>query len=102
MWRIWTSGKSRPAIDTIIIHCIILVNERLLLQFFIKNNNKNIIYIYKNRVDMFVRQSWIESRLDMPDYIFEEGDDYVTLPPEFFDSLWQPDPYFLNAKVSGE
>lgn len=41
---------------------------------------------------MFVRQSWIESRLDMPDYIFEEGDDYVTLPPEFFDSLWQPDP----------
>lgn len=61
-----------------------------------------MLYIYKNRVDMFVRQSWIESRLDMPDYIFEEGDDYVTLPPEFFDSLWQPDPYFLNAKVSGE
>ncbi|KAF3422808.1 hypothetical protein E2986_00537 [Frieseomelitta varia] len=54
------------------------------------------------RVDMFVRQSWIESRLDMPDNIFEEGDDYVTLPPEFFDNLWQPDPYFLNAKVSGE
>ncbi|XP_060819497.1 glycine receptor subunit alpha-4 isoform X4 [Bombus pascuorum] len=52
------------------------------------------------RVDMFVRQSWIESRLDMPDEIFEEGDDYVTLPPEFFDSLWQPDLYFLNAKVS--
>ncbi|XP_076749176.1 glycine receptor subunit alpha alkaliphile isoform X2 [Xylocopa sonorina] len=52
------------------------------------------------RVDMFVRQSWIESRLEMPDDIFEEGDDYVTLPPEFFDSLWQPDPYFLNAKVS--
>ncbi|KAK9294147.1 hypothetical protein QLX08_011135 [Tetragonisca angustula] len=52
------------------------------------------------RVDMFVRQSWIESRLDMPDNIFEEGDDYVTLPPEFFDNLWQPDPYFLNAKVS--
>ena len=51
---------------------------------------------------MFVRQSWIESRLDMPDNIFEEGDDYVTLPPEFFDNLWQPDPYFLNAKVSGE
>ncbi|CAL7945249.1 unnamed protein product [Xylocopa violacea] len=52
------------------------------------------------RVDMFVRQSWIESRLEMPDDMFEEGDDYVTLPPEFFDSLWQPDPYFLNAKVS--
>ncbi|XP_029050414.1 glycine receptor subunit alpha-2 isoform X1 [Osmia bicornis bicornis] len=52
------------------------------------------------RVDMFVRQSWIESRLEMPEDIFEEGDDYVTLPPEFFDNLWQPDPYFLNAKVS--
>ncbi|XP_076179379.1 glycine receptor subunit alpha alkaliphile isoform X2 [Ptiloglossa arizonensis] len=52
------------------------------------------------RVDMFVRESWIESRLDMPDEIFEEGDDYVTLPPDFFDSLWQPDLYFLNAKVS--
>ncbi|XP_076249862.1 glycine receptor subunit alpha alkaliphile isoform X2 [Calliopsis andreniformis] len=52
------------------------------------------------RVDMFVGQSWIETRLDMPEDIFEEGDDYVTLPPEFFDSLWQPDLYFLNAKVS--
>lgn len=51
---------------------------------------------------MFVRESWIESRLDMPEYIFEEGDDYVTLPPDFFDSLWQPDLYFLNAKVSGK
>ncbi|XP_066592093.1 glycine receptor subunit alphaZ1 [Prorops nasuta] len=52
------------------------------------------------RVDMFVRQSWTESRLHMPNNIFEEGDDYVTLPPGFFDSLWQPDPYFLNSKVS--
>ncbi|XP_034948810.1 glycine receptor subunit alphaZ1 isoform X2 [Chelonus insularis] len=52
------------------------------------------------RVDMFIRQSWKETRLDLPDDIFEEGDDYVTLPPEFFDNLWQPDPYFLNSKVS--
>ncbi|XP_018400145.1 PREDICTED: glycine receptor subunit alphaZ1 [Cyphomyrmex costatus] len=52
------------------------------------------------RVDMFVSQSWIESRLNMPQDIFEEGDDYVILPPEFFDNLWQPDPYFLNSKVS--
>ncbi|XP_011702348.1 PREDICTED: glycine receptor subunit alphaZ1 isoform X2 [Wasmannia auropunctata] len=52
------------------------------------------------RVDMFVSQSWIESRLNMPQDIFEEGDDYVILPSEFFDNLWQPDPYFLNSKVS--
>ncbi|KAL0105956.1 hypothetical protein PUN28_015990 [Cardiocondyla obscurior] len=52
------------------------------------------------RVDMFVSQSWIESRLNMPEDIFEEGDDYVILPQEFFDNLWQPDPYFLNSKVS--
>ncbi|KAG7196593.1 hypothetical protein KM043_013083 [Ampulex compressa] len=52
------------------------------------------------RVDMFVRQSWTESRLIMSNDIFEEGDDYVTLPQEFFDSLWQPDAYFLNAKVT--
>lgn len=38
----------------------------------------------------------------MPEDIFEEGDDYVTLPPEFFDNLWQPDPYILNSKISGE
>lgn len=49
---------------------------------------------------MFIRQRWTESRLDMPDDIFEDGDDYVTLPPEFFDNLWQPDPYILNSKVS--
>ncbi|XP_071561287.1 glycine receptor subunit alphaZ1 isoform X2 [Temnothorax nylanderi] len=52
------------------------------------------------RVDMFVSQSWIESRLNTPQDIFEEGDDYVILPQEFFDNLWQPDPYFLNSKVS--
>lgn len=54
------------------------------------------------RVDMFVHQTWKESRLKLPDDIFEEGDDYVTLPPEFFDNLWQPDPYFLNSKIAGE
>ncbi|KAL6435985.1 hypothetical protein ACFW04_005662 [Cataglyphis niger] len=52
------------------------------------------------RVDMFVSQSWIESRFDMSQNIFEDDDDYVILPPEFFDNLWQPDPYFLNSKVS--
>ncbi|XP_055840208.1 glycine receptor subunit alpha-2 [Episyrphus balteatus] len=52
------------------------------------------------RVDMFVHQRWMESRLDISDDIFEEGDDYVTLLPEFFDNLWQPDPYFLNSKIA--
>lgn len=50
---------------------------------------------------MFMHQTWKESRLKLPDDIFEEGDDYVTLPPEFFDNLWQPDPYFLNSKIAG-
>lgn len=54
------------------------------------------------RVDMFVHQKWIESRLTLSDDLFEEGDDYVTLPPEFFEYLWQPDPYFLNSKVAGK
>lgn len=54
------------------------------------------------RVDMFIHQKWIESRLTLSDDLFEDGDDYVTLPPEFFDNLWQPDPYFLNSKVAGK
>ncbi|XP_067214767.1 glycine receptor subunit alphaZ1 isoform X3 [Linepithema humile] len=52
------------------------------------------------RVDMFVSQSWMESRLNMSQDIFEKDDDYVILPTGFFDNLWQPDPYFLNSKVS--
>lgn len=51
---------------------------------------------------MFMYQSWVDSRLRMPNDIFEEGDDSVTLPPEFFNNLWQPDPYFLNSKISGK
>ncbi len=67
-------------------------------------NNSNLnskIQIQSHRVDMFVHQKWKESRLTLHDELFEEGDDYVTLPPEFFDNLWQPDPYFLNSKVAG-
>ncbi|KAM7341470.1 glycine receptor subunit alpha alkaliphile isoform 2-T2 [Cochliomyia hominivorax] len=52
------------------------------------------------RVDMFIHQKWLESRLEISHDIFEEGDDYVTLLPEFFDNLWQPDPYFLNSKIA--
>ncbi|KAL7289818.1 glycine receptor subunit alphaZ1 [Trichogramma pretiosum] len=52
------------------------------------------------RVDMFVSQTWTEARLRLSDEVFEDDDDYVTLPPEFIDNLWQPDPYFLNSKVS--
>lgn len=51
---------------------------------------------------MFIHQKWLESRLEISDDIFEEGDDYVTLLPEFFDNLWQPDPYFLNSKIAGK
>lgn len=51
---------------------------------------------------MFIHQRWLESRLEISDDIFEEGDDYVTLLPEFFDNLWQPDPYFLNSKIAGK
>lgn len=54
------------------------------------------------RVDMFVHQKWLESRLTLTDDLFEDGDDYVTLQPEYFENLWQPDPYFLNSKVAGE
>lgn len=59
-------------------------------------------YISIFRVDMFIHQRWMESRLEISDDIFEEGDDYVTLLPEFFDNLWQPDPYFLNSKIAGK
>ncbi|KAI8038553.1 glycine receptor subunit alpha-2 isoform X4 [Drosophila gunungcola] len=52
------------------------------------------------RVDMFIHQRWLESRLEIPDDIFEEGDDYVTLLPEVFENFWQPDPYFLNSKIA--
>ncbi|XP_037914772.1 glycine receptor subunit alpha-2 isoform X2 [Hermetia illucens] len=49
---------------------------------------------------MFVHQKWTETRLKLKDDIFEDGDDSVALPPELFNSLWQPDPYFLNSKVA--
>jgi hypothetical protein len=54
------------------------------------------------RVDMFVHQKWRESRLTLTDDLFDEGDDYITLQPEYFENLWQPDPYFLNSKVAGK
>lgn len=62
----------------------------------------SLIQSFPFRVDMFIRQTWRESRLQLPEDIFEEGDDHVTLPPEFFDNLWHPDPYFLNSKVTGK
>ncbi|XP_034650491.1 glycine receptor subunit alphaZ1 isoform X4 [Drosophila subobscura] len=58
----------------------------------------NAVYIF--RVDMFIHQRWHEPRLEIPDDIFEEGDDYVTLLPEVFENFWQPDPYFLNSKIA--
>lgn len=50
---------------------------------------------------MFVHQTWKDSRLKLPNDIFEEGDDYVTLPPEFFENLWQPELQIQNSKVAG-
>lgn len=50
---------------------------------------------------MFVHQTWKESRLKLPNDIFEEGDDYVTLPPEFFENLWQPELQIQNSKIAG-
>lgn len=66
-----------------------------------EHHNADSRYILIYRVDMFIHQRWMESRLEIADDIFEEGDDYVTLLPEFFDNLWQPDPYFLNSKIAG-
>lgn len=54
------------------------------------------------RLDMFVHQTWSDSRLTLSEDLFEEGDDFVTLPPEFFEYLWHPHPIFMNSKVSGE
>lgn len=51
---------------------------------------------------MFVHQTWKESRLKLPNDIFEEGDDYVTLPPEFFENLWQPELQIQNSKIAGK
>ncbi|KAF7997144.1 hypothetical protein HCN44_005421 [Aphidius gifuensis] len=51
------------------------------------------------RIDHFICQSWTESRLIITDVIFEKDDDYVILPLEFYEKLWQPDPYFLNSKI---
>ncbi|KAK9736810.1 Neurotransmitter-gated ion-channel transmembrane region [Popillia japonica] len=51
------------------------------------------------RMDMFLKQQWQDSRLRIPEEVFEYGDEYVTLPSQFFENLWQPDLYFLNSKV---
>ncbi|XP_030745367.1 glycine receptor subunit alpha-2 [Sitophilus oryzae] len=51
------------------------------------------------RMDMFLKTQWTDARVRIPEEMFEYGDDSVTLPSQFFDSLWQPDLYFLNSKV---
>lgn len=50
---------------------------------------------------MFLKQQWADARLHIPEEMFADGDDYFTLPTQFFDNLWQPDLYFLNSKVVG-
>ncbi|XP_066253513.1 glycine receptor subunit alpha-1 [Euwallacea similis] len=51
------------------------------------------------RMDMFLKQQWTDARIRIPEEMFEFKDDSVTLPTQFFDSLWQPDLYFLSSKV---
>ncbi|RZC41478.1 Neur chan LBD domain containing protein, partial [Asbolus verrucosus] len=51
------------------------------------------------RMDMFIKQQWIDIRIKIPEEMFEYGDESVTLPSQFFENLWQPDLYFLNSKV---
>ncbi|KAF2898643.1 hypothetical protein ILUMI_07537 [Ignelater luminosus] len=51
------------------------------------------------RMDMFLKQQWTDARLRIPEEMFEDGDDAFTLPTQFFESLWQPDLYFLNSKI---
>ncbi|KAF7274936.1 hypothetical protein GWI33_012401, partial [Rhynchophorus ferrugineus] len=51
------------------------------------------------RIDMFLKTQWTDARVRIPEEMFEYGDDYITLPSQHFDSLWQPDLYFLNSKV---
>ncbi|CAG9765303.1 unnamed protein product [Ceutorhynchus assimilis] len=51
------------------------------------------------RMDMFLKQQWTDARIRIPEEMFDYKDDSVTLPSQFFDSLWQPDLYFLNSKV---
>ncbi|ERL88306.1 hypothetical protein D910_05693 [Dendroctonus ponderosae] len=54
------------------------------------------------RMDMFLKQQWTDARIRIPQEMFEYRDDSITLPSQFFDSLWQPDLYFLSSKVVGE
>ncbi|KAH1022687.1 glycine receptor subunit alpha-4 [Dendroctonus ponderosae] len=51
------------------------------------------------RMDMFLKQQWTDARIRIPQEMFEYRDDSITLPSQFFDSLWQPDLYFLSSKV---
>lgn len=52
-------------------------------------------------MDMFLKQQWTDARIRIPEEMFEYKDDSITLPAQFFDSLWQPDLYFLSSKVVG-
>ncbi|KAK5650392.1 hypothetical protein RI129_001421 [Pyrocoelia pectoralis] len=51
------------------------------------------------RMDMLLKQEWIDPRLQIPDDLFDTGEDVVALPTHYFENLWQPDLYFLNSKI---
>ncbi|KAF5273065.1 hypothetical protein FQR65_LT04807 [Abscondita terminalis] len=51
------------------------------------------------RMDMLLKQEWMDPRLRIPEDMFEIGEDAVALHAQHFENLWQPDLYFLNSKI---
>ena len=53
-------------------------------------------------VDIYLRQTWIDPRLQ---WDMEHGkdnyEDSVLIPPEFFNQVWRPDTFFVNEKAGG-
>ncbi|XP_072379942.1 glycine receptor subunit alphaZ1-like [Diabrotica undecimpunctata] len=50
-------------------------------------------------IDMYVKQEWQDTRITIPDEIYESDRDAVHLSSNIFQNLWQPDLYFLNSRT---